>query len=255
MNWNVLRKVSFAAISVIFSTVSSANAATFNISLSRLTGLTGGSPAATAVYYADLSPLPLSTITSIQISDNSSGLGGATGQFTGFDIDAIKLSYTLAADALAAASLVGLSVFDFTPTRTFFIPGTQRLPTDTKLFGTTATGTNIDNAVATLGTFDGNSTTAIPGADGFVSLGDNGKVTFNLTSSVSSSGLYLYLGEVGDNGEIVAGSITISDQPINVPEPASILSILGLGTLGAASTLKRKLKSSKSSEKETTKVS
>lgn len=42
---------------------------------------------------------------------------------------------------------------------------------------------------------------------------------------------------------------------IKVPEPSSILSILGLGTLGAASTLKRQLKSSKSSEKETTKVS
>ena len=40
-----------------------------------------------------------------------------------------------------------------------------------------------------------------------------------------------------------------------VPEPTSTLSILVLGTLGAASTLKRQLKSSKSSEKETTKVS
>ncbi|MFN7217327.1 PEP-CTERM sorting domain-containing protein [Microcystis sp.] len=42
---------------------------------------------------------------------------------------------------------------------------------------------------------------------------------------------------------------------IKVPEPSSILSILALGTLGAASTLKRQLKSSKSSEKETAKVS
>ncbi|MFN9734283.1 MAG: PEP-CTERM sorting domain-containing protein, partial [Microcystis sp.] len=40
-----------------------------------------------------------------------------------------------------------------------------------------------------------------------------------------------------------------------IPEPSSILSILALGTLGAASTLKRQLKSSKSTEKETTKVS
>ncbi|MCU7246100.1 MAG: PEP-CTERM sorting domain-containing protein [Microcystis aeruginosa WS75] len=40
-----------------------------------------------------------------------------------------------------------------------------------------------------------------------------------------------------------------------VPEPTSTLSLLALGTLGAASTLKRQLKSSKSSEKETTKVS
>jgi hypothetical protein len=38
------------------------------------------------------------------------------------------------------------------------------------------------------------------------------------------------------------------------PEPTSILSLLALGTLGAASTLKRKLKPSKSTKKETTKV-
>lgn len=40
----------------------------------------------------------------------------------------------------------------------------------------------------------------------------------------------------------------------SVPEPTSSLSLLALGTLGAASTLKRKLKLSKSPEKETTKV-
>ena len=39
-----------------------------------------------------------------------------------------------------------------------------------------------------------------------------------------------------------------------VPEPTSTLSLLALSTLGAASTLKRQLKSSKPSEKETTKV-
>lgn len=39
-----------------------------------------------------------------------------------------------------------------------------------------------------------------------------------------------------------------------VPEPTSTLSFLALGTLGAASTLKRQIKSSKPSEKETTKV-
>ncbi len=41
---------------------------------------------------------------------------------------------------------------------------------------------------------------------------------------------------------------------IQVPEPTSTLGLLALGTLGAASTLKRKLKSSQSTEKETTKV-
>jgi hypothetical protein len=43
-------------------------------------------------------------------------------------------------------------------------------------------------------------------------------------------------------------------DPQLVPEPTSTLSLLALGTLGAASTLKRKLKPSQSTEKETTKV-
>ena len=46
-----------------------------------------------------------------------------------------------------------------------------------------------------------------------------------------------------------------ADDVVPVPEPTSILSLLALGTLGAASTLKRKLKPSQSTEKETTKVS
>ena len=43
-------------------------------------------------------------------------------------------------------------------------------------------------------------------------------------------------------------------DPVYIPEPTSTLSLLALGTLGAASTLKRKLKPSQSTEKETTKV-
>lgn len=40
-----------------------------------------------------------------------------------------------------------------------------------------------------------------------------------------------------------------------IPEPSSVLGLLALGTIGAASTLKRKLKPSKSTEKETEKIS
>jgi hypothetical protein len=47
----------------------------------------------------------------------------------------------------------------------------------------------------------------------------------------------------------------VADHGKSVPEPSSTLSLLALGTLSAASTLKRKLKSPKPSEKETTKVS
>ncbi|MFM8305739.1 MAG: PEP-CTERM sorting domain-containing protein, partial [Microcystis aeruginosa] len=44
------------------------------------------------------------------------------------------------------------------------------------------------------------------------------------------------------------------ERLVPVPEPSAILGLLALGTLGAASTLKRQLKPSKSTEKATTKV-
>jgi hypothetical protein len=200
------------------------------LTFTKLTGLTGGSPAGTAVYRADLSGLSLAQIQSLTIQDNSAGLGGAAGQFSGFDLDAIKLSTTLCADATCAAGLAGLSVFDFT-SDTFFTPGVQRVPTDPKLFGTGPAGNTVDNSVATLGSFDANSTTTIPGAAGFISMGDGGTLSFNLTSPVSTAGLFVYIGEVGDNGEVAAGSITVSDRRIVTPEPGSILL---LGTVAGA---------------------
>ncbi|EDX76025.1 hypothetical protein MC7420_5459 [Coleofasciculus chthonoplastes PCC 7420] len=235
-----LLSLSFIATVVALMSGGNATAATVNLNFQKLTNVTGGDPAQTAVFRADLSAINFD-INSIQIKDNSSGLGGAAGQFSGFDLDAIKLSTTQINNAADINSLPGLDVFDFTA-RTIFMPGVQRSPTDPKLFGTTATGNSIDNTVATLGSFDGNSTTNTtfppPVANGFVSLGDNGKVGFNLTSSVSpSNSLFLYIGEVGDNGEVAAGQIIVSDQPVNVPEP---LTILGSATaLGFAALFKR----------------
>ena len=216
----------------VFATiaVAAASANAVPVTFSPLSGATGGSPAATGVYKANLSALGLASILSISIRDNSGLLGGSPGQFSGFDLDAIKLSTTDCTDAACATAATGLSVFDFS-SGIIFTPGSQRTPTDPKLFGTDFLGTSINPAVATLGAFDANSTTAIPGADGFVSMGDNGLIDFNLTSAASTLGLFLYIGEVGDNGEVAASSITVRDRR-TVPEPGTLaLMGLALGSL------------------------
>ncbi len=207
----------------------SASAWSASVTFTQLTGVTGGTLAATGVFKADLSTVGLGSILSVQIADNSAGLGGAPGQFSGFDLDAIKLSSTDCATAACAAGLVGLSVFDFVA-GTSFTPGAQRTPADPKLFGTDGTGLAVDDAVATLGSFDGESSTTTP--FGFLSMGDNGVITFNLTAAVSTSGMFLYIGEVGNNGEVAASAITVRDN--HVPEPGSF-ALAGVALLALAS--------------------
>jgi hypothetical protein len=91
--------------------------------------------------------------------------------------------------------------------------------------------------VATLGLFDAENTTG-PTVFGFLSLGDNGAIDFNLTSAVTTAGLFLYIGEVGDNGEVAAGSILVRDTN-SVPEPSG-LALLGLAAAGFASWKRRR---------------
>lgn len=197
--------------------------------LTKLTGLVGSAPAiATAVYKASLGGLP-GSFAAVAIKDNSGALGGAAGQFSGFDLDAIKLSTTDCADAACAASAVGLSLFNFT-TGVVFTPGTQRAPADAKLFGTGPSGNTLDNAVARLGFFDGVATTDAS-ATGFISLGDNGSIAFNLTALTAPTGLFLYIGEVGDNGEVAASNITVLQNPVPEPETYALM-LAGLGLLG-----------------------
>jgi PEP-CTERM motif len=173
-------------------------------------------------------------IQSLTIRDNSGGLGGASGAFSGFDLDAVKISSTDCASAACAASAAGLAVFNF-GAGTIFTPGTQRAPADPKLFGTDATGAAVNNAVATLGAFDADSNTGA--ADGFLSLGDLGTISFNLSSAISGAGRFLYIGEVGDNGELAASSIEVRDA--KVPEPGTTL-LLGSALLAALGLRRRR---------------
>lgn len=84
--------------------------------------------------------------------------------------------------------------------------------------------------------------------------------SFSLESNgVSLVGTNLFDIEVTDeisftNGGTVDIPFGAELTDVSVPEPTSTLSLLALGTLGAGATLKRKLKPSKSTIKETTKV-
>ena len=219
------------------ATLAAATAAQADVvTFTKLTGLTGSpAGAGTAVYQANLGSLA-GSFAAIVISDASGGFGGATGQFTGFDLDAIKLSTVNCADAACAKAAAGLSLFDFV-SGIVFSPGTQRAPADAKLFGTGPGGSTVDNAVATLGAFDAVSSTVSPA--GFLSLGDNGSIAFNLTALTATAGLYLYIGEVGDNGEVAGSNIELLRDPVpGIPEPSTYA--LMLGGLGAVAWLARR---------------
>ena len=193
-----------------------AQAETATLSLTRLSGSVAQG---TAIFRADLSSLTFGQIQSITLIDSDSKTGGSSGQYSGFDLDAIKLSSTFATTAALANTAPSLSVFDFTPAGTDFTPGTQRPPAAAKLNGTDATGLNVDPSFATLSVFD-----AIFFGTGSVTLGDGGSISFSLTAPVETAGLYLYLGEVsGSAGEGLAGKLVVT----SVPEPTTIALLLG----------------------------
>ncbi|WP_414528648.1 PEP-CTERM sorting domain-containing protein [Nodularia chucula] len=233
---------SLATTAVGLMSASAASASTLNIDFTRLPGSINGE---TGVFVADLSNIGFD-ITSILIAD-SNNLAGSPGFLSGFDLDAVKLSTTLVGNASQVEALFGLGVFDFSPANTTFTPGNQRPPVSANLFG--STGGNVNNTVATLGSFDG----IFSGTDlnnfvgnGFLSLGDGGQVQFDLTSAVSTNTpLYLYFGEVGsanvNNPSLETATITVlgdhdivdpvdPTDPVSVPEPASVaaLSLMGV---------------------------
>jgi len=208
----------FAALLLLGSM--QANAVSVPISL---TALTGDTPQSTGVVKADLSGLGLTQLASIKVTDDG-GTAGSPGIWSGFDLAGIKLSTTDCASAACADGLVGLNVFDFV-NNVLFSAGTMD-PTGAPLAGpclagTSGIGCTVDESIATLGDFDATFDGATGTHSGFLSLGRSGSIAFDLTSLVSLvDPIFLYIGEVGNNGEALIGAVEISDIPA-IPVPAA----------------------------------
>ena len=123
------------------------------VSLVKLTGLVGSAPAiGTAVYKADLSTLAAA-------SPPSSSRQQLAARRLARPVQRLRPRRHQALDhqlrrCRLRVGRAGVSFFDFV-SGVVFTPGTQRAPADAKLFGTGPAGNTLDNAVATLGLFDG----------------------------------------------------------------------------------------------------
>jgi len=120
---------------------------------------------------------------------------------------------------------------------------------DPNPFGVYINGNPLSSSFSGAGRFPEYSASQ-SGIEGFLNPGPN-------------NWLYVYQRDAGGaySGTIFCASISVNvpssgGKPCAapVPEPSSIIGLAVLSTLGAASTLKRQIKSSKPSEKETTKV-
>jgi hypothetical protein len=91
------------------------------------------------------------------------------------------------------------------------------------LAGISGGGCDFDNSIATLGDFDATFNGATGANNGFLSMGRGGVLALDLTSllALEPDDVFLYVGEVGNNGETLRGLVEISDLPA-VPDPAAV---------------------------------
>ena len=183
---------------------------------------------ATRMYRADLTGLGLTEVAAVKITDSNSGFGGSPGAYSGFDLDAVFLD--IDGDANTLGDQIYFSSYQFMAGT--LRPGGMTSPTAGPTSGSSSS-TTVDEGFATLNDVDG-----VFFGTGSLTLGDGGMLSAILASKIAvGPSLYLFVGEVsGDAGELVAGSIEVTDvpPPPAVPLPASSLLLLaGIATLGA----------------------
>ena len=232
--------VFIAALLAVLSVSVAAQADVFNLTLTDF-GFYGTSR--TRVFGADLTTIAgLGQISSVHITDDGTMFGGASGIFSGFDLDAVFLDED--GDLTTASDRHFATQYGFTAGSTRATTASWLQP-DTNHPGPTfgsLDATNVDETTATLKIMDAVSIADKNVADGFLTLGDGGRLVASyFPDIVISQSMYLFLGEVGGQcGEFVNASVEISNTP--VPEPTPLL-LIGIGIIGLAGFGRRKLKS------------
>jgi hypothetical protein len=118
----IMKKKIVSYVSIIFLLAfcfQYAGATDVAVTFTTLTGLTGGTSAGTAVFRAEITGL--TSLQSITITDNSFGLGGAPGQFSGLILMPVVVLH-VCCNCGAAQTLAGLS-FLISPLQAPFLPG------------------------------------------------------------------------------------------------------------------------------------
>lgn len=196
----------------------------------------------TRIFRADLTAIAgLDPISSIKITDDGTPFGGASGIFSGFDLDALFLDV----DGNLATPLdryfatgYGFVSGSIRPTTSVAMQSTTAHPGPT--FGSLDANT-VDRATANLETFDGVSIADVTVADGFLTLGDGGMLLASFFPEIPvSPSLFLFLGEVGGQcGEFAKATVEVNTNPVSEPTP---LLLLGLGLIMLSGYGRKKLK-------------
>lgn len=182
------------------------------------TGINVGSN--TKLFRADIAPSGLSSVNRIILTDDGTIVGGSSGIFSGFDIDAFFIDLdgdiTTLGDRvspLGAGSTLAFQAGSIRPTVSVIEQPNAAHPGP--VFGS-VNATTLQLGTATLDTFDAISLANVNAANGYFTFGDGGELIWTFSNLLvgANPNLALFFGEVaGQEGENLLVSVSAVPLP------------------------------------------
>ena len=188
----------------------------------------------TRVFRADLTGIVgLGQVGSVNLTDDGTPVDGASGIFSGYDLDAVFLDVDGNLGTAGDRTFASNFVFNVGTTRPpDFSPREDPSAAHPGPTFGSLNGNTVDEGTSTLNLFDAIAVADVDQAAGFLTFGDGGELTANFIPTVPiGNSLFLFVGEVGgQQGEQIGATIEVSDQNV-IPEPSTVL-LFGSGLLG-----------------------